>query len=198
MKNHINNIMQEFGFHSSMDFLSSTFGYLTKPPVLVVSFSFATIGTIVEKFIGLDPVVYLAFIVLLFVEFFTGIRASLKEGKKLYSKRFGRVILKLLVYTTLIGVIHIFKTRLDIPKIYDFEINVYSMIYYAVLNLIVIQLILSVLENLSRLGYKESSKIYKAISNILNRYIKLVTPAEITEEEGKEHLEDKEINGKIH
>jgi len=190
IKQHIDGLMQEFGFQTSMDFLNSTFGYAAKKPVLLLSVSLATIGTYLENFIGIDPFVYLAFIILLFLEFFTGMRASLKEGEKIQSKRFGRVILKLIIYTTLIGVINIFRTRLDTHVAFGFEINIYSLIYYAALNLIVVQLILSVFENLSRLGYEETNKIYKVIARILQKYIRLITPEEQREEEEKEEIKE--------
>jgi hypothetical protein len=186
--------MHEFGFDTSMDFLNSTFGYAAKKPAVILSVSFGTVGTLVEQFIGLDPIVYMAFVVLIILEFFTGIRASLKEGKKIYSKKFGRVILKLLIYTTLIGVINIFRTRLDVPTMFDVEINLYSMIYYVTLNLIIVQLILSVFENLSRLGYEETSKVFKAISKILRKYIKLITPEEQREEEQREEKSEEKID----
>ena len=86
IKQHIDGLMQEFGFQTSIDFLGSTFGYTAKKPVLLLSISLATIGTYLENFIGIDPFVYLAFIILLFLEFFTGMRASLKEGKKINPK----------------------------------------------------------------------------------------------------------------
>lgn len=192
MSKYINNFMHEFGFQNTTEFLNSSFGYSVKKPIMLISISLGAVGTYVENFIGLDPIVYIAFILLLILEFFTGIRASLKEGKKIYSKKFGRVILKLLIYTTLIGVINIFRTRYVQPSFFDIEINLYSMIYYISLNLIVIQLILSVFENLSRLGYEETNKVFKAVSKILHKYVKLITPEEQrVEEEKEEKIEDK-------
>lgn len=187
---YINNFMQEFGFENPSDFLQSTFGYSVKKPIIIMSVSLGTIGTYIEQFIGLDPIVYLAFVLLLTLEFFTGIRASLKEGKKIYSKRLGRVILKLLIYTVLIGIINVFRTRYHSPAFFDFEINIYAMIYYISLNLIVIQLILSVFENLSRLGYEETSKVFKEISKILHKYVKLINPEEQIAEDQDEAKND--------
>lgn len=171
IKNSIDELICEFGFNGLNDLLYSTFGHSIKKPILAIGVSLGALGTFLSEYIGLDPVVYLAFVILLIIEFFTGIKASIVEGKKIYSKRFGRVILKLIIYTALIGVIHSFKMRLDAPSIFGYEINIYAVIYYASLNLIVIQLILSVFENLSRLGFEETSKVFKVISKILSRYI---------------------------
>lgn len=188
IKDYLDSFIHEFGFSTLTDFIGSSFGYMSQKPVVIISISFAAIGTFVERFIGLTPMVYIAFILLLFLEFFTGIRASLKEGKKIYSKRFGRVVLKLLVYTVLIGVINIFRTELEVPSFFEVSVNIYSWIYYAALNLIVIQLILSVFENLSRLGFEETNKIYGLIAKILHKYVKLISPEGAREEEEK--LED--------
>ena len=170
---YIDNLMQEFGFATNMDFLTSTFGFCCKKPIMLFSVSLATIGTLVENYVGLSPVVYIAFVLLLFLEFFTGIRASIKEGNKIYSKKFGRVILKLAVYTVLIGIINVFRTRFEVPELFGAELNLYSFIYYTVINLIVCQLILSVLENLSRLGFEETSRIYRGLSKALKKYLRL-------------------------
>jgi hypothetical protein len=173
MKNLLNIFIKDFGFGSLSELYKSSFGLALKKPVLLFSLSLASLGSMCEDFIGLDPLVYSSFIILLFLEFFTGIKASIKEGVKLQSKRFGRVILKLMIYTIIIGIINIFSTRIEVPKAFGFSVNIYSLIYYAVLNLIIIQLILSVFENLSRLGFEETNKIYKAISKLLKKYLDL-------------------------
>ena len=169
----INSLMQEFGFKTGTDYISSTFGFCWKKSIMIMGLSFGALGAQVESFIGLDPIVYLAFLVLLFLEFRTGIKASIKDNVKIQSKRIGRVILKMLTYTLIIGIINIFKTKLFIPKILGFEVNIYSVIYYTVLNLIIFQLLLSVFENLSRLGYKESSKIFLILTKKIDKWFTL-------------------------
>lgn len=166
--------MREFGFDCSTEFVNSSFGFCISKPILIVGFSTATISTFVENYIGLDPLVYIAFILLLFMEFLTGIKASVKEGVKIQSKRFGRVILKLLIYTILIGIVHTFRARLEMPSFLGSRVNIYSWIYFLTINLIVLQLILSVFENLNRLGFEESSKIYNSISKLIKKWFKLV------------------------
>jgi hypothetical protein len=146
---------------------------------MLVSFSLGGISAIVEGYIGLDPLVYVAFIILLGLEFITGIKASIREGKKIQSKRFGRVILKLMIYTLLIGAVHIFKTRLDTPVVLGNSINIYSWIYFIIINLVILQLLMSVFENLNRLGFEESSKIYKSISFAIKKFFRLADNQEL-------------------
>ena len=169
----INSFMQEFGFKTGVEYISSTFGFCSKKSIVIAGISFGALGATIESFIGLDPIVYLAFLVLLFLEFRTGIKASIKDNVKIQSKRIGRVILKMLTYTLIIGIINIFKTKLFTPNILGFEINIYSIIYYTVLNLIIFQLLLSVFENLARLGYKESSKIFSVLTKKIDKWFSL-------------------------
>ena len=88
----------------------------------------------------------------------------MREGNKIESKKFGRFILKILTYTLIIGIINVFRTRLEVPQVFGQSINIYAWIFYVSFNMIIIQLIISVFENLARLGYAESNKIFKALS----------------------------------
>jgi hypothetical protein len=183
----ITNFIKEFGFKNFGEFFASSFGFFTKKNILFISFSLGLVAEYVHDFLGLDPYVYSAFILLIFLEFWSGIKASLNEGKKIQSKRFGRVILKLGVYTCIIGILNIFSTRLYVPEAFGIKINLYSVIYYTILNLLTFQLILSLLENLSRLGFEETSKLYSAISKVLKKYLDL----DSENNEGDENSGDK-------
>lgn len=172
MKNAITAFMQEWGFDNFSEFISSSFGFL-KPNIFILSVSLGGVALAFESFIGLTALVYCAFALLLMLEFFTGIQASLHEGIKIDSHKWQRVILKLAIYTLIIGIINIFKEKLEVPVWFGTEINIYAWIYYTILNLFVVQLLLSVLENLSRMGYDETSAIFRAIKNGLHRWFKL-------------------------
>lgn len=172
MKNAVRAFMQEWGYNNFTEFTTSTFGYM-KPKILALSGGLGVAAVKFEEFIGLTPIVYIAFALILIMEFFTGIKASLKEGTPIDSNKWQRVILKLIIYTLVIGVINIFKDHFVIPEIMGFEINIYAWIFYTVINLVVVQMILSVLENLSRLGFEETSAIFKVIKQKLNKWFKL-------------------------
>tara|TARA_R110000822_G_scaffold260542_1_gene385414 strand:- start:176 stop:715 length:540 start_codon:yes stop_codon:yes gene_type:complete len=164
MKESIDKYFSEFGFEGISDYGSSCFNWSLSFKPMVVSISLGTFASVFEKFIGIEPMVYLAFLVLLCCEFITGIRASVREGNKIESKKFGRFILKILTYTLIIGIINVFRTRLEVPQVFGQSINIYAWIFYVSFNMIIIQLIISVFENLARLGYAESNKIFKALS----------------------------------
>jgi len=170
MRKLVDQFIREFGFDGWGDYIDSSFQWMINQKILLLSIGLGSVGAYLEEYLGLEPVVYLAFIGLLVMEFWSGIKASIKEGKKIQSNKLQRVILKMLTYTTLIGIMHIFNTRLNTPNIFGLKIKIFSFIYYTTINLVVVQLIVSVLENLSRLGYSETSKIFKIISSKINKW----------------------------
>lgn len=186
MRQSIDTFMSEFGFNGVSDYLGSCFHWGASSKPLILSVTLGSFATYFEQFIGLEPVVYVAFLVLLISEFITGVRASVKEGKKIQSRKFGRFILKILTYTLMIGLINIFRTRLHIPVIFGQNINIYAWIYYVVLNMIIVQLIISVFENLSRLGFAETNRIFRAIKNASKKWFKFEDNDEPTAPKPKE------------
>lgn len=163
--------ISEFGFPTFKNFISSTFGFCLNKKAFVLSVFLSGFSIFVEKYIGLTSLVFSSFIILLFLEFITGIKASLREGKKIESRKFGRVILKLVIYTLIIGIINSFKKDIVVPVIFNKEINIFSAIHFVTINLILIQLLISLFENLSRLGFEESSKVFKILKRIADKYI---------------------------
>ena len=170
----INYYLQGFGFQNVNDLAVSTLHTDKNWNVItVISGILGSVALVVENYIGLTPIVYVAFVVLLALEFLTGVKASLKKGKKIESRKFGRMIVKVGIYTTILGIIHIFKETTA-----DAAIDIYEWIYYVVFNMVVLQLIISVLENLSKLGFAESSIIAKFIKNKLGKWFDVEEPAD--------------------
>jgi len=163
--------ISEFGFPSCKNFISSTFGFCLNKKAFVLSVFLSGFSMFIEKYIGLTSLVFTSFIILLFLEFITGIKASLREGKKIESRKFGRVILKLVIYTLIIGIINSFRVGINVPVLFNKEINIYSAIHFVTINLILLQLLISVFENLSRLGFEESNKIFRILKKITDKYI---------------------------
>tara|TARA_Y100000385_G_C12794735_1_gene509200 strand:- start:25 stop:534 length:510 start_codon:yes stop_codon:yes gene_type:complete len=159
-------ILKDWGFTSMQDLLQSTLHIGSLKPMMVLSVTFGTLSSITDKFLGLEPLVYLCFLILLIVEFITGISASIKEGKKIESKRLGRFIVKIVVYTLMIAIVNILNKSFDdriVGKIYNF-------IYWVIIDFITLQLIISVFENLSRLGFQESSRVFNKINKYLSKW----------------------------
>ena len=160
--------MKEWGFSNLNDFLQSAFHSESFTPIFVTSVGLTALGETIKQVIGLTPMVYISFIVLLFAEVISGIKASIMEGEKINSKRFGRFILKIFVYTLMLGITNIFATQTE-----GISAFIYDSIHSIVFNYISVQLIISVFENLSRMGLQESNSVYKGIHDFISKYINL-------------------------
>ena len=167
----INYHLQGFGFEGTQDLMTSTLH--TDKGFGIISGLSALLGgaaIFVETYIGLAPVAYIAFVILLVLEFITGIRASIKAKKKIESRKFGRMIVKIGLYTTILGIVHVLKVNMDS------YINIYEWLYYAVFNMVVIQLIISVLENLAKLGFAEGTWIVRVIKGKMGKWFDIDDP----------------------
>ena len=161
--------LNDWGFLSLQDLFQSTLHYKNYKPMFTVSITVAGLSSFIDKWLGLEPMVFIAFCVLLVIEFATGISASIREGKKIESRKFGRFICKVFVYTLMIGVVHILNTSSN-GRIVG---KVYTFIYWVIVDYISLQLIISVFENLSRLGFQETSKVFKKINKYLSKWFDL-------------------------
>jgi len=163
--------LQGFGYRNIDDFLNSTFHYkhLSAFGVLLITLT-GYLATLIEEYIGVTALVYVAFIILLVGEFVTGIMASLKQGQKIQSRKFGRMIIKIGAYTVILGVLNIFAKHLPTPEVFDFDINIHKWLFYAVFNMIIVQLLISVFENLDKLGLTETSFVLKVLKQRLNKW----------------------------
>lgn len=170
----INNFIKDLGYSSVGDFLHSTLHINYSKIITLMSISLGTLATLFEQFIGLTPAVYLSFSLLLFAEFYTGIKASLLAGEKIESSKAQRFILKIGVYTIMIGAMHCLAIGMTPFSIKGIPLNVYEWLYYVILNMIILLLILSVFENGSRLGWKESSRIFRFLSKYIDKWLNLL------------------------
>lgn len=169
MKIDFTNIFKDWGFSGTYDYLQSTFHITSIKPLLAVSIALGSTATIFKQIVGMDIVLYIALFLLLLLEFITGVRASIKEGNKFESKKLGRFIAKLMTYTLMLIITNLIALQVS----YSYMSYVYDGLYWTIFHLITLQLIVSVFENLSRLGFQESSKVFKAANKVLKKYMDL-------------------------
>lgn len=184
-----------FGYEGFADFWHSSFHPKSLHVVSLISGWLAFLAVPFEEWIGMKPIVYLAFITLGVIEFITGIKAAIKERKKIKSRKISRMIIKLGTYTVLIALMNIFKNHLEIPSVAGIEVDIYSWIYYAIVNLVVIQLLISVLENFGRLGFAETNMITKFLYAKLRQWFDVDErrPRKRIDEEGDNSEQDEDI-----
>ena len=164
-----NFLIQAFGFLDTQDFYRSAFGAIG---VKTVKYS-AVIGLfqgVLNRFLGLDLAVFIAFSTLIIAEYITGVKVSHKQGEKFKSSKAGRMIFKIGVYAFIIAILHVFEKSIQAPKLFGIELNPFIWLYNAVLIAIVFQLVVSLFENLGRLGYKESKTIAGIVLRKFNRW----------------------------
>lgn len=162
-------ILKGFGFISISDYLKALFNLNT--PVIIASMSLASLRVFVFTHTGLDVAVIVAFLFLIIAEFQTGLKVSMHiKGEKFKSRKFGRMILKIGTYISIVAVLHAFSKGIEVPKILGFNVHPFSWLYYMVFTAIVFQLFISWMENLGCLGYKETKSIAGFVLTKFNKW----------------------------
>jgi hypothetical protein len=139
--------------------------------VIILSASLATLRVSIFSYTGLDVVVIAAFVFLIIAEFQTGIRVSMSiKMERFKSRKFGRMILKIGTYISIVVVLHTFSKRMEVPNVLGFDINPFLWLYYMVFTAIVFQLFISWMENLGCLGYKETKSIAGFVLRKFNKW----------------------------
>lgn len=166
----ISYLLQGFGYADVNDFKRSVFRLLNGDDSIGWSF-WSMIGGLLTYITGLYPIVFLAFVLLIFAEFWTGIKVALRvRGEKIQSRKMGRMFLKVGVYIFIITLLNLFSKQVAAPEILGVDLNPFIWLYYAVFFGITAQLLISWVENLSMLGYKETKGLVRVISKAFGKY----------------------------
>jgi phage-related holin len=164
----LNKLVTSAGFTDSAHFLNSAFHPEFFKSSFLLSISGATIAYYVDYLFGLNLPMGVAILILYVFEFWTGLKASKKEGVPFDSELFGKGWFKLLTYLIMLGASHIFATHHEVKEVAGLTFNIYEWLHYGFFNYIVINLFWSNLENFKRLGWHEFTPILKHLS----KYIK--------------------------
>lgn len=156
----INFLLQGFGFTDFTDAKMSTFGFIMSKSILA---SAAVLGFIKSLF-GVDVWFLGAFALLIIFEWWTGVKASQKKGKKHESRKLGRMLFKIFVYCTIFIILNTFAVRSNFPVIGGFELNPFNWLYGFAVIVIIWQLFVSYLENLDALGIEWAGTLSRLIS----------------------------------
>lgn len=160
--------LQDWGFSCYADLWQSTLHYKSFKPLLFMSITLGGVSNFISNYVGLEPIIFAFFISLLLIEVVTGIRASVREGKKIESKRFSRFIFKVFIYTFMISMLNVMSLKFK-----GMMSNLYGTLFHIVFHYIMLHLTLSVFENMCRLGYRESSRVFNAVSKYLDKFFNL-------------------------
>ncbi len=155
------------GYECSNHFLCSAFHPTFIGQSLVISSIFASLNYYFEKVLGINLPVGILIIALFGLELFTGIRASIKEGRGFSSEKFQKGWLKLFVYMVFIACSNLAAKHIPQRAILGISFNIYDWVHYLFYNYIVIQLFISNLENFMRLGWGNFLPIIDRLGEIL-------------------------------
>ncbi|MBX7204141.1 MAG: phage holin family protein [Bacteroidia bacterium] len=169
----LNYMLNGFGYESSNDFQRALCGYYNSG-VDIKFLAMAALGAlrmVITNYVGIDLPVFWAFTFLVAAEFWTGVKVARKiRNDKFRSRPMGRMLLKIGTYIVIISVLNTFAKSIDAPDIMGLSLNPFVWLYYTVFIAIVFQLLISWLENLGSLGYKETKTIAGFILRRFNKW----------------------------
>jgi hypothetical protein len=168
MKTLLCKLVSSAGYRDVHHFINSAFHPQMAGTCAGVSAFFAGLAYYFNAVFGIVLPVGIGIILLFGLEFYTGLKASRKEGLKFDSELFGKGWFKLFVYMLMIGVSHAMAENIVIKPIFGVTFNVYEWLHYGFYNYIIINLFWSNLENFKRLGWTE----YIPLLKHLGKYIK--------------------------
>lgn len=166
--------LKAFGFVNFQDLFTTLFCkaniYLSAGFSLGIATATAFIGDVT----GFNLGAFLAFLFLILAEWHTGLKvARIVRGEKIKSRKVGRMIIKIGVYTTIISILNGLSNNVKMPPLFDLEINPLEWLYYVAILFIVFQLIVSYLENLGKLGYNEAGRLSKFFKGKMSSWLEI-------------------------
>jgi len=172
-----NILVDQQGFDSTHDFFDSLFQIHNLKLSMSLTLAFTGIASFIETHLGIKAIVLLGIVLLFIVEMGTGILYARKNN--IYdSYRAPRGLVKMGIYMSMIGISHLFAMHLPVPKIpyMNWDFNFYWPIYYFFLNLTIVNLFISCVENCVKLGWEEYIPMLVWLKKILR--LKLNTKSE--------------------
>ncbi len=169
-------LLQAFGFANIQDLGKSTFGFISGKVLFingVLGFLISLFNSIPFVF-GVEQSFFLAYVGLVIFEWVTGVGASLNRGEKHESRKLGRMLLKVLIYSLLIALLHQ-MTHINIPESVAWleAINPFKWLYWVMVSIIIWQLWVSVLENLDCLGFRFAKMALKVINQKFEKNLQI-------------------------
>ncbi len=170
-------LLQAFGFSNWQDLRISLFGFVENKGALIngaIAAYFTMLLDSIPKLFGVEQAFFFAYVGLVILEWSSGVWASSKRGEKHESRKLGRMLLKVFIYSLLIALLHQ-MTKIQLPTSFAWldAINPFNWLYWLMLIIIVWQLWISVLENLDSLGFRFAKVALKVINRNFEKNLKI-------------------------
>jgi phage-related holin len=166
----LNTLVSNFGFECTTDFSNS----IIHNKLLLLTIPLAGLSSIIQNIFGLQSLTIVAFVVLVTLELITGLLASLSRGESIVSRKFGRFGFKILVWLILIYVINAMRleytntgTNFD-----SLASGFFTWLHGTLFIYVVIEYLISVLENLGSITGGKKDNLIKSIIGKLNDFLK--------------------------
>ncbi|PSL06544.1 phage holin family protein [Cecembia rubra] len=160
-------LLNSFNYNSWGQLLKSlapSLKYDLTQTIMIVS----ALSALVTRLFGIDWVAFLFLLLSFFVELRTGIKASQIKGEPFESKRLSRFSFKVLQYLIIIGLPHLFAiSYYNMGRMMAYE--VFSWIHLFLCTQIVLEIIVSIAENMAVIRGKEKSHWINELKDKINR-----------------------------
>lgn len=162
-------LVNSFGFNCTGDFGSS----IIHSNLLIITIPLAGFSALLEASLGLRHLTILAFVVLVTLELITGLVASKIRGEKIVSRKFSRFGLKVFVWLTLLYVVNAIKIEYSDQggNFSNLASGFFTWLHGTLFIYIVIEYLISVLENLSVITGKNNDTLITKIIKKLNGFL---------------------------
>lgn len=161
-------IVQSSGYKDTAHFINSAFHPDFAAQATALSGGLAFVAYYFRMMFGFELPVGAVIVVLFFMEMYTGIKASKKEGIGWQSDQFGKGWLKLAIYWIMLGCTNILDVYAQSPYVLGYELDIYAFVNFAWLNFVILQLLGSNIENFIRLGWDKRSMLVRLLAKIYN------------------------------
>ena len=164
-----NHLVNNFGFSCTGDFTTS----IVHSKLLVITIPLAGLSALLENSLGLRYFTILAFVILVTLELITGLLASKIRGEQIVSHKFSRFGFKVFVWMVLLYVVNTMKIEYSeqIGNFSKLASGFFTWLHGTLFIYIVIEYLISVLENLGVITGKSNDtiiiKIIKKLNNLL-------------------------------
>lgn len=161
-------VVQSSGYRDTTHFLHSAFHPDFAAQATAISGILAAVAYYFRMMFGFELPVGMVIVILFFLEMYTGIKASKKEGIGWQSEQFGKGWLKLGIYWVMLGCTNVLDIYAQSPQVLGYELDIYAFVNFAWLNFVILQLLGSNIENFIRLGWDKKSMLVRLLAKIYN------------------------------
>jgi hypothetical protein len=165
----LDQLVSSFGFSCTSDFSNS----IVHVNLLTLTIPLAGFSALVESFLGLQNLTILAFVVLITLELITGLVASKIKGEKIVSHKFSRFGFKIFVWLTLLYVVNTIKIEYSEQggNFSTLASGFFTWLHGTLFIYVVIEYLISVLENLGVITGKNNDTLIIKIIKKLNSFL---------------------------